>query len=249
MQEYAHLIGLEAVTGGAIRCQGQLVVFALVFHWATGTVEVPVEHLGAGGLHIRHDTAGVDALCGYCDLDDHTARARPCPRLRARRVKAGSLSPPTCRGPLGLLDDHVGQCLQHRVACEAGDIAPLAWRVDPRHHLGRGKVAVTAQDDPGVGPGVSQPLDDALEYRQPVGAAEAFGLEDRGEQTPREACIQVAWHETIATRIAIVADMCLCTMGAVRGVINIEHDALGWAVVGRDTWIDQPQSHAVQRGA
>src|SRR2546422_6851196 len=104
MQEQAHLIGLEAVTGRAIRFQVQLVVFDLVFHLATGTVDVPVEHLGAGLLHIRHDKARVDALFGHLDLDDYTARARPCSRLVARRVKAGSLSTPTRIGPLGLLD-------------------------------------------------------------------------------------------------------------------------------------------------
>src|SRR5467141_4663402 len=100
MQEQAHLIGLEAVTGRAIRFQVQLVVFDLVFHVATGTVDVPVEHLGAGLLHSRHDKARVDALCGHLDLDDYTARARPCARLVARRVQAGSLSTPTRLGPL-----------------------------------------------------------------------------------------------------------------------------------------------------
>jgi hypothetical protein len=75
--------------------------------------------LGAGLFHIRHDKARVDALCGHLDLDDHTARARPCSRLVARRVKAGRLAPPTRLGPLGLLDDLLSQLLQHRVAREA----------------------------------------------------------------------------------------------------------------------------------
>lgn len=83
MQEQAHLIGLEAVTGRALRFQRQLVVFDLVFHLAPGTVDVPIEHLGAGLFHIRHDEARVDALFGPLDLDDHTARARPCARLVA----------------------------------------------------------------------------------------------------------------------------------------------------------------------
>ena len=75
MQEQAHLIGLEAVTGRALRFQGQLVVFDLVFHVATGTVEVPIERLGEGLCHIHDDEARVDALVGHLDLDDHTARA------------------------------------------------------------------------------------------------------------------------------------------------------------------------------
>jgi hypothetical protein len=99
------------------------VVFDLVFQLATGTGDWPVEHLGAGLLHICHDKARVDALGGHLDLDDHTARARPCSRLGARRVKTGSLAPPTCLGPLGLLDDFLGQLLQPRVAREAYDIA------------------------------------------------------------------------------------------------------------------------------
>jgi hypothetical protein len=78
--------------------------------------------LGAGVLHIRHDEARVDALFGHLDLDHHPARARPCARLIARRVKAGSLAPPTRLGPFGLLDDLVGQLLQHRVARQACDI-------------------------------------------------------------------------------------------------------------------------------
>jgi hypothetical protein len=139
MQEPAHLIGREAVTGRALRLQGQLVVFALVFHVATGTGDVPIEPLGAGLLHIRHDKAWVDALVGHFDLEDYTARVRPCARLVARRVKAGSLSTPTRLGPLGLLDDLLGQLLQHRIAREACDIAQLGLRFEPRHPSSRGR--------------------------------------------------------------------------------------------------------------
>jgi hypothetical protein len=249
MQEQAHWIGLEAVTRRALRLQGQLVVFARVCHVATGTGDVPVEHVGAGLLHIRHDKACGDALCRHFDLDDDTARVRPCSRLGARRVKAGRLSPPMRRGPLGLRDDLVGQLRHHRVAREACDRAQLGVRFDPRHHLGRGQVAVTAKDEPGIEPGVPKPLAHALAHRQPLGTAEAFGLEDRGDQTPREACIKVPRQETIATILAIVADRFLCTMRAVLSGIDIEHDGLGWTVVGRDTLIHQHQSHTGERGA
>src|SRR5215510_5859029 len=102
MQEQAHLIGLEAVTGGAIRFQGQLVVFDIVFHLATGTGDWPVKHLGAGLLHIRHDTACVDALVGHFALDDYTARVRPGSRLVARRVKAGGPFYPSAPRPAWL---------------------------------------------------------------------------------------------------------------------------------------------------
>src|SRR2546422_6958891 len=47
-------------TGRALRFQVQLMVFDLVFHLATGTVDVPIEHLGAGLFHIRHDEARVE---------------------------------------------------------------------------------------------------------------------------------------------------------------------------------------------
>ena len=249
MQEQACLLGLEAVTGRTIRFQGALVIFALVFHLATGTGEVPGEHLGAGLLPIRHNKARVDALFGPLDLDDHPARARPCGRLVARRVKASSLAPPTRRGPLGLLDDFVGQLLQHRVAREACDRAQVGVRFDPRPHLGRGDVAVTTQEDQRIGPRMSKPLDHALASRQHVGAAEAFGLENRGDQPSREAFIQVAWHATITAIIALVADLFLCTMGAVCGVIDLEDDDFGWAVVGRETLISQHQRPAGQLGA
>ena len=81
---------------------------------------------------------------------------------------------------------------------------------------------VTTKGEPGVGPRWPKPLAHTLEYRQHWGTAEALGLEDCGDQTPREAFIQVAWQETIATIIAIVADMFLCTMSAVLGVIDSE---------------------------
>ena len=243
MQEQAPLLGREAVTSRAIRFQGQLVVVARVFHLATGTGEVPVEHLGAGWLPIWHDTAGVAALFRHCDRDDYPARVRPCSRLVARRVTAGRLSPPTRLGPRGRLDDLVGQRLQHRVAREACDRAQVGVRCAPRPHLGRGTVAVTATDEPGIGPGVPQPLDHPLAHRQHVCPAEACGREDRGEQTPRAAFIQVQRPETLATIIASVAAMVLCTMSAVLSVIAIEHDGLGWTVVGRATLLHQHQSH------
>ena len=93
MQEQAHLIGLETVTGRTLRLQGQLVVFALVFHLTTGTGDVPIEPLGAGLLHVRHDKARADTLCGHLDLYDHAARALPCARLGAGRVTACGFSP------------------------------------------------------------------------------------------------------------------------------------------------------------
>jgi hypothetical protein len=49
----------------------------------------------------------------------------------------------------------------------------------------------------------------------------------------------------IAPIIAIVAEMFLCTMSAVLGVIDIEPDDLGWTVVGRNTLFHQHQRHAI----
>lgn len=164
-------------------------------------------------------------------------------------MKAGRLTPPARIGPLGLLDDLVGQPLQHRVAREACDIAQVGLCFDPRPHLGIGKVTVTAKDAPGVGPRLPKPLDYPLEHRQHLCTAEALSLENRGDQTPREAFIKVEWQETIATLIAIVADLFLFTMSAVLSVIDIEHDDRGWTVVGRNKLIHQYQSHAINLGA
>ena len=111
MQKHAQLIGLAAMTGRAIRFQVEFVIFALVFRLSASTGDFQVEHLGAGLLQIRNDKAGVDALVGHLDLDHHTARARPCPGLVARRVEAGDLGPPARLGPLGLLDHLPSQLL------------------------------------------------------------------------------------------------------------------------------------------
>ena len=75
MQKQPALIGREAMTRGAIRFQGQFVIFHLVFRLSAGAVNLLVEHLGAGVLQIGHDTAGVDALVAPLDLDHHAARA------------------------------------------------------------------------------------------------------------------------------------------------------------------------------
>ena len=249
MQEQAHLIGLEAVTGRTLRLQGELVVFALVCHVATGTVEVSIEHVGAGVLPIRHDEARVDALVGPLDLDDHPARARPGACWVAGRVKAGRLAPPARLGPLGLLEDLGGQPLQHRVACEACARAHVGLGCAPLHHCGIGKVTVTAQDAPSVGPRVPKPLAHPLEHCQQLCTAEALSLEDGGKETPCKAFIPVAWQETIAPILAIVADLFLCPMRAILGVIDVEHDDLGGTVVGRNTWSHSHQSHAINLGA
>jgi len=145
-------------------------------------------------------------------------------------VQTGRLAPPARLGPRGLRNDLLRQLLHHRVAREACDRAQVGVRFDPRHHLGLGKVTVTAEDAPGGGPGVPPPLDHALAHRQHVCATEAFGLEARGAQTPREARIKVQGQETIATLIAIVVALFLGTMSAVLGIIDSEHDALGWTV-------------------
>ncbi len=44
-------------------------------------------------------------------------------------------------------------------------------------------MAVTAKDEQGVGPSVAKPLDEPLQHTEHLGAAEALGLEDRGDQT------------------------------------------------------------------
>jgi hypothetical protein len=71
----AHVSGLEAVPGRALRLQGQRVVCARVCPVTTGTGDGPLAHLGAGVLPIRHDKARVAPLVGPRDLADHTARA------------------------------------------------------------------------------------------------------------------------------------------------------------------------------
>ena len=63
------------------------------FPLAASTVNLLVEHLGAGLLHVRHDKAGVDALVGDLLLDHHAARARPRSGLVTGRVEAGDLAP------------------------------------------------------------------------------------------------------------------------------------------------------------
>lgn len=44
-----------------------------IFRLAPGTVNLPVEHLGAGLLSVRHDKARVDSVVGHLDLDHHAA--------------------------------------------------------------------------------------------------------------------------------------------------------------------------------
>ena len=73
MPYQAPLIGFEAMTRRAIRLQGECVIFDLVFHLAAGTVELLIDYLSAGVLHVRHDKARVDALLGDLDLDHHSA--------------------------------------------------------------------------------------------------------------------------------------------------------------------------------
>ena len=164
MQQHPELIGLKAMTRRAIRFEVQFVILNLVFRLAASTVDFLVEHFGAGLLHIRHDKTRVDALLGDFDLDHHAARARPCLGLVARRVKAGDLATPARIGPCGLLDRLVSQCLQDGIARQTRHIAQPRLRFDPLHHLGVGKVAIAAQEKPGVGPGVPQPLDQSLQH-------------------------------------------------------------------------------------
>jgi hypothetical protein len=98
-------------------------------------------------------------------------------------------------------------------------------------------VTVTAKDAPRVGPRVPKLLDHPLEHCQHWCTAEALRLEDGGNETPQKACIQVEWQDTITPIIAIVADLFLCTMRAILGVIDVEHNDLGWTVVGRNKLI------------
>ena len=70
MQKQPELIGLEAMTGHAIRFQGEFVILDLIFRLAARTVNLLVEHLGAGVLQVRHDSAF--AQHAEAALADHT---------------------------------------------------------------------------------------------------------------------------------------------------------------------------------
>ena len=159
-------------------------ILALVFRLAPRTIHVLIEPLGAGLLPVRHDKTGMDALVTDFRFDDHAARARPGSGLVTRRVEAGALAPIAPLGPFGLLDHCVSQGRQDGIAGQTGAITALGWGLDPLHHLRGGNVTVTTKAHQGVGPGVTQPLDEAFQHRQPLRAGEALGLEDRRAQAP-----------------------------------------------------------------
>src|SRR5215813_2894618 len=125
MQKQPELISLEAMTGRAIRFQVAFVILDLIFRLAARTVNLLVEHLGAGVLHVRHDKAGVDALVGHLDLDHHAARARPCPSLVTYRVEARDLAPITLIGPFGLLDYLPRQLRQDAITGQTSHITEV----------------------------------------------------------------------------------------------------------------------------
>lgn len=159
MPQQAKLIGCEAMTGGAIRFHVAFVIFDVVFHLSAGTVDLLVEPLGARLLQIGNNEAGVDALVGDLDFDDDPARARPCPGLGPHLVKARDLAPIARGGSLGLLDNLASESFQDGVAGQSGDITEMGLCLDPRHDFGVGKVAVTANDQQGIGPRVPQVCD------------------------------------------------------------------------------------------
>ena len=159
-------------------------LFHLVCHWSPRPVEVPIDHLGAGVLPIRHDKAGVDPLVGHCTLEDHAARTRPCPGLVLRRGAASAFAPSAPLGACGLFDHLPRHPLPHGIAGPSGHLTAGGLGFDPLHHLGRGKVAVTAHNHQGVGPGVAQPLAQAFAPRQPLDTGETLGLENGGEKAP-----------------------------------------------------------------
>ena len=58
MQKETALIGLKAMTGGTIRLQVPFVILDVIFHFGTGAVTLPVEHLGAA-VQVGDDKARV----------------------------------------------------------------------------------------------------------------------------------------------------------------------------------------------
>ena len=157
MQKQPELISLEAMTGRAIRFQVEFVILDLIFCLTASTVNLLVEHLGAGVLHVRHDKAGVDPLGGHLDLDHHAARTRPRRGLVTCRVEARDLAPITLIGPFGLLDYLPRQLRQHAIAGQTGHITEVRLLLDPLPHLGVGKGTIAAKDQQGVGPGLANP--------------------------------------------------------------------------------------------
>lgn len=201
--------------------------FALVFHVAPRTGEVPLDPLGAGGLPIRHDQAGVDPLGGHGNLEDHAARTRPGPGLVPRRVEARDRAPSALRGSFGLCDPLPSPPLPHGMAGQSGPITEVGLGCAPLQHLGRGHVAGTAHQHQGVGPGVAQPLAQAVAHRQPLGTGATLGLAKGGAKAPGEALIEGQRQKAIAARLGGVPGLCLLPRGPGLGVIDLEHENLG----------------------
>jgi hypothetical protein len=88
-----------------------------------------------------------DALRAALPCEHHAAGACPGLGVGARCVQAGRLPSAGGRSPLGLRDG-MPRHTRHLMAC--------GLRVAPRHHLGRGAVALPAHDPQGVRPGVPQ---------------------------------------------------------------------------------------------
>lgn len=84
MPQHAARMGRQALTGRALRFPVPFVRFALVFRLTASAGEGLGEPLGTGGLQIRHDTAGVDALLAALTRDHHAACAGPWLGLVAR---------------------------------------------------------------------------------------------------------------------------------------------------------------------
>jgi hypothetical protein len=164
-------------------------------------------------------------------------------------VEAGALAPSAPRGPFGLPHHRVSQLLQDAMAGPPGALMEGGWRLAPLPHLGGGKGAVTAPDDAGLGPGVAQVLDQAWPHGEPRRPAEALGLAYRGAQASREALRPVEGEETRATILAIVTAGLLRARGRVLGVVKVQHDQLGRAVVRGAQWLHQHPRQAGECGA
>ena len=183
MQKQTALLGLKAMTRRAIRFQGAFVILDLIFRLAARAGALPLEYLGAGLLEVGHDKARVDALRRHLNLDHHPARLRPRPGLITGRVEASDLAAIARLGTFGLFDDLVSQLLQDTIAGQPGHIMEVGLRLDPLHHLGVGKMAVTANDHQGVRPSLTKTLEKPFQHAEHLRSTEALGLENRGNQT------------------------------------------------------------------
>ena len=144
------------------------------------------------------------------------------------------------------LEQRLGETGQDGVAGEAKDEIGMRVIEGELHQFRVGEVAITAQDDAGIGPSLPQAAQHPLEDHGVLRSGGTLaGTQGGGDEFAGESLEDKQRQVAVVAVMVVIKGEFLLAMGGILGVVHIEDNHRGWLGITGDELINKGLGHAV----